>query len=602
MKKKIDRMRASCAHTHVAAGSSKSFAAAQRTTRSWTAAAFPGRTRVAPFVHPTVAEVLVLVPASVDIAFHQVLGWRQAPWMNEPPTFGSASALTDPRSQNGVPERADAFPGRYEQRVPFTVRCVRTGSERTQVPLRVQLRADGADQEAGDDDASAPPWESSERYARGMGVSAASASELSTGRRVAHVGPLALRTLRLRITDPADPIFLYEWRMTEEEYPRFKADQCLFVDFGRFPRTLVDLFEQCRREGSGFHALLRLEDGAARLSVFETTAFRNLPHLALELQAASGERLQRYLVSSLHSAERRATRLEESMEQMRRSLDERTARVQELMGQVAQLQQERSQAAEAARAQHQAELAEVREQALKEALQRQEQWQQERRALEERYREEIATLSERIRQNETDMQRLTDERYAREQQIRQLELRLSAQQSEHETMRSELDRVRQDLRERARAVHELERQLDAVNAQIQGLERALQDKDAWIERMRQMLELANAQKSTLEETILAHREARARLERQLEAAAAEIERGNSLLERLQSALREAKTKARLKAAVAEQQEALLRERQREIDALREQLTALTTHTRPWRAPGAPPEPTSASASSEISAP
>jgi spindle assembly abnormal protein 6 len=520
--------------------------------------------------------------------------------MNEPPESGKAASLVTAKNQGGAAERLEPWQGRYEQRVPVTVRCVRTGSERTLVPLCVQLRALG-EGTVSSEDALAARWVSAERFGQ-EGVSGTTGGEPSLGGRSSRTGLSAVRALQLRVTDPADPLFLYEWHMAEEDYPHFKADQCLFVDFGRFPRTFVDLLEQCCRDTSGFHALLRIEDGVARLSIFETTAFRNLPHLTLELHVASEERLRQYLVSGLRQAEQQAVYLQDTLNQTRQLLEERTNRVDELMGQVAQLQQERSRALDAIRAQHQAELAEAREQALKEALQKQETWQQERRMLEERHRAEVASVTERLHQAESDLQRLADERYAREQQIRQLEMRLSAQQTEYDAMRSELERSREEHRERARHVHELERQLDTANMQLQNLERALQDKDDWMERMRQMLELATAQKTTLEETILAHREARARLERQLDAAAAEIERGNGMLERLQAALREAKAKARLKAAVAEQQETLLRERQREIDILREELAALTTHGRPWRAHGAHQEATSQSATSGVSAP
>lgn len=521
--------------------------------------------------------------------------------MNEPPETGQTASLASTRGHGGTSERLDPWSGRYERCVPVTVRCVQTGSERAHVPLCVQLRALDEGASPTDDDVSVTRWVSAEQ----IGQEAAPGTirgESLVGGRSSLASLSSVRALQLRVTDPADPLFLYEWHMGEVEYPRFKADQCLFVDFGRFPRTLVDLLEQCCREESGFHALLRVEDGTARLSMFETTAFRNLPHLALELQAASEERLRRYLVSGLRRAEQRAVYLQDALNQTRELLQERTSRVDELMGQVAQLQQERSRALDAVRAQHQAELAEAREQALKEALQKQQEWQEDRRALEDRHRAEVVAMTERLRQTESDLQRLTDERYAREQQIRQLEIRLSTLQNEYETIRSELERAREEHRQSARHTHELERQLDAANMQRQSLERALQDKDGWIERMRQMLELATAQKSTLEETILAHREARARLERQLDAAAAEIERGNGMLERIQAALREAKAKARLKAAVAEQQETLLRERQREIDALREELAALTAHARPWRAHGARQAPASPSTASEISAP
>ena len=66
---------------------------------------------------------------------------------------------------------------------------------------------------------------------------------------------------------------------------------------------------------------------------------------------------------------------------------------------------------------------------------------------------------------------------------------------------------------------------------------------------------------TAENALEVVRASSARAEERVSASGSEIRKGNQIIERLQAELRSAKTKAKLKAAVITQQEALLQERQ-----------------------------------------
>eukprot|EP00166_Cyanidium_caldarium_P002651 ctg_2594.g581 len=226
----------------------------------------------------------------------------------------------------------------YAERVPVTVRNVRTGTEREAASLFVQVR---------------------------LGSAVVS----------------RLRSVSVQLTDADDPFFLYQFEVSEEDYPRLKAEQSLFVDFAQFPRLIVDYFEQCRQASSGFHATLTEygSDGgdggvaetataaaaaSGKLCICETTRFRNLPHLCLHMAPGSDTAVKRYLAARWQEAARRNAELEAALEEAQSRFAERTCRMEQLAAQVAQLQSERVQATNELRAQHQAALTEARERAL----------------------------------------------------------------------------------------------------------------------------------------------------------------------------------------------------------------------------------------------
>lgn len=55
------------------------------------------------------------------------------------------------------------------------------------------------------------------------------------------------RALEIRLTDAADPFFLWQCVLTEDDYFQMKREQALVVEFARFPSFLIGLVEKCQQ-------------------------------------------------------------------------------------------------------------------------------------------------------------------------------------------------------------------------------------------------------------------------------------------------------------------------------------------------------------------
>ena len=102
----------------------------------------------------------------------------------------------------------------------------------------------------------------------------------------------------------------------------------------------------------------------------------------------------------------------------------------------------------------------------------------------------------------------------------------------------------------------------------------MSDKDAAIAQGTRMLELESASRQASEEAVSLSRAELSKMQERFEAAVGEINKGNTIIERLRSEYRTLRTKLKTKSAVARQQEALLAERLAASEALAREVAAL----------------------------
>lgn len=106
------------------------------------------------------------------------------------------------------------------------------------------------------------------------------------------------RQIVLCLTDPADPFFLYQMELSEEEYGTFKQELELVVDFHGFPCFLVEMLQHIV-DGSLPYRLTFSADasecGRGELRIVEVTSFRTIEHLSLCLIRQGDRGQKKYL-------------------------------------------------------------------------------------------------------------------------------------------------------------------------------------------------------------------------------------------------------------------------------------------------------------------
>ena len=101
---------------------------------------------------------------------------------------------------------------------------------------------------------------------------------------------------------------------------------------------------------------------------------------------------------------------------------------------------------------------------------------------------------------------------------------------------------------------------------VEWLEKQLEDKEEVIQLFKSRLDASEEHKVALASSWEQTRQSLGKAEERLAASAAEITKGNEIIETLQSQTRAAKSKAKIQAAVIKRQEALLEERLTSVES------------------------------------
>ncbi|KAK7200860.1 hypothetical protein NESM_000144600 [Novymonas esmeraldas] len=120
--------------------------------------------------------------------------------------------------------------------------------------------------------------------------------------RTGRGGPNGVtRVVLIRLTDPADPFFLFELELLEDDYGTFKQRLELLVDFHGFPRYLVGMLRDIADGTSAYELSFVLNTATSAdasrgtLRVLETTDFKTVEHISLVLLRQGDAGLKRYL-------------------------------------------------------------------------------------------------------------------------------------------------------------------------------------------------------------------------------------------------------------------------------------------------------------------
>ena len=100
---------------------------------------------------------------------------------------------------------------------------------------------------------------------------------------------------KMQITDPENPMFLYDVSLDLRQFARLRKQQKLLCEFGLFPRSLTSLFEQCNDDDDYRAVIDQDSDDGPVLLLQQMTKFSLITHLKLELIRPDDERLKEYL-------------------------------------------------------------------------------------------------------------------------------------------------------------------------------------------------------------------------------------------------------------------------------------------------------------------
>ncbi|XP_071800128.1 spindle assembly abnormal protein 6 homolog [Asterias amurensis] len=402
--------------------------------------------------------------------------------------------------------------------------------------------------------------------------------------------PMQRKELNVRLTDDADPFFLFNLALGEEDFQSLKVQQGLLVDFSAFPQKLIELLQRCFEEQSKdspkfvLH-LMRSEplaQGLAELCLVETNPFKHLTHLALKLQPGNDTDVKKYLATCLKSLQAehnkvsmRLTHTETSLSgQLKETHKALSSRTHELES----LRSEWSAHTESLVAKHKQELAEERQKAMQNQRDLEQRHERERKDIDTMRLQGSSELQARLSDLQRANQDLTDKKYHLESSMRELKGRLGTLDEDYKRAQRDLQSLRQQRGSLETDQRSREQTLSQQQTRIAVLQQEVQDKEALLDKGNQLIEAASDQRAKLEESVQHKTSLVAKLESTIKSTSHEVMKGNDIIKKLQGDLKAALAKLKLKNAITGKQEKLLEERNQTLRTVQQELDTLKTNT------------------------
>ncbi|XP_043856466.1 spindle assembly abnormal protein 6 homolog isoform X2 [Dromiciops gliroides] len=343
--------------------------------------------------------------------------------------------------------------------------------------------------------------------------------------------PVHRKDLVIQLTDDADPFFLYNLVISEEDFQSLKLQQGLLVDFSAFPQKFIDLLQQCTQEQCKEipRFLLQLVSTTAILdhspvflNVVETNPFKHLTHLSLKLLPGNDMEIKKFLAGCLKCSKEEKLSLEQTLEDVTRQLNLTQQTLSEKVQELDKLRNEWTSHTAALTNKHSQELTNEKEKALQAQVQSQQQHEQQKKDLESIHQRNVRQLQNRLSELEVANKDLTERKYKGDSTIRELKAKLS------------------------------------------GVEDEIKDKDQLVLRTKEAFDTIQEQKVALEENGEKNRVQLGKLEATIKSLSAELLKANEIIKKLQSDMKTLMSKLKLKNTVTIQQEKLLAEKEEKL--------------------------------------
>lgn len=416
------------------------------------------------------------------------------------------------------------------------------------------------------------------------------------------------------ISDDRDPYFLYYFEVGEGDFPQFKREQSILVEFHAVPVKLMELLEHCLRsagmleaaetsqsafasttntatlannndKNSGASNLLssshlplsstysaELDTSTGIFSIVEANQFNKLVHIKIPLQLGDDAAIKLYLASRLALALSQTRRLRGELSGLERRRDDDAYVLEQQRVELSELRSQRHVDIQSLRATHSEELSNTQRLHLETI--------EELRA---RHEETVTQLKQQV---DLSQKELHDKSLSLQRQIADLEhdkSQLDFKQhdltrllSVAETDRDRLMKECEDLHGRRRLLEEertsLLREVAKQEARLDGLTTQLGERDTSMQKSLLLQKAAEEARLAVEDRLKLELQRGEEMNNQMIAMQSEAERFQNLASRLQTDNRALKDRFRDKNEVLRKQEMVVTDLRLRLSELESQLS------------------------------
>lgn len=384
--------------------------------------------------------------------------------------------------------------------------------------------------------------------------------------------------LVIEVTDESDPFFLYALECGESEFHAIKQEQAILVDFLTFPHKLIELLQTCTKKSDDSQKFIcTLDKGQGfegTLNICENNLFRQIVHLSLKLRSGSDEIVKKHLAGKLKEYKGLCENLEVKLSQTEELLQLKSAEYKDIVKDFEILNSEFERKIEETKLMWQDKMSNMKQQMIENQHKLSTQSDQEKRYLAEKLEKQLEETTGKLESTQGKLNEISAGKYSAESRERELSLRLSQLEHELETSNNELQHLRKTNKGLDSSRFEQEKALTEYKLKLQNTERQLQDKEELNQKLSTLLQTNSEFKGHQDDTMSMLKATISKLEDKLQQSANEINKGNSIIQKLQSDLKAGKQKLKLKNTVVLQQENVISQKQEHLDSSEKQMYTL----------------------------
>ncbi len=286
----------------------------------------------------------------------------------------------------------------------------------------------------------------------------------------------------LQITDPENPLLLFDYKLSPFDFPRLKEELVLYCEFSSFPSCIHDILTDCN-EKNDFKAVIDCRSQSPLLLLQQMTKISLLTPIRLTLIPASDERIKEYLSNQTknfkNAYEKTLEELQAVHEELQNSRAESEGQTnkfrniieeqkQKYKHQIEQLNQEHDLLVESIKNKDKEEIDNLRtvfEETKTNLL-------QEQKRNEEAFRNQISALQDEKHQAITQNERQSERILSLEAQNKEMKERLDNSENQNKKLSGEQQEVNT-------ANSSLKTEIASLTAQHEALQKSFQEKSEY---------------------------------------------------------------------------------------------------------------------------
>ncbi len=382
--------------------------------------------------------------------------------------------------------------------------------------------------------------------------------------------------IQIQITNPQDPLVLYLLDMTDLEFHQLKEEQCLLIDFQNFSSFFSKMVDNCQNDKNYVCILHKRNVNEALLIFQERTQFRELNHLILNVIQANDNVLKKFLGNLSMQYKSQYLSTNDNLEKLSLDYENLQKENEELKEILNKEKNERQLELDDIYNKKNQEINKIKEDAFNETKMKLGELEANKNNKIEELENKISQLQAFNEELSIKLKNVEDNKLKLEMNHKGLEEKHAISNSELNVYKENVQTLRGDNSNLNQKCFMQEKEITELRCRNDTLTKQNEEKDRGIASLNQLVDTLTKQRDSYEDNIKSLKATNAKLEDKLQTSINEINKGNEIIDKLQTEIKTQKSKLKSTKTALSTQEQLTNQKQAICD---EQMRTLNDYKR-----------------------